>query len=256
MSRKRSPRYPSIALPEAIDGARMIYQKEHTNPMDRETAVKSMGHSSLNGASARKLASLIAFGLLEGREDNITITEDAVTILADEHSEDQSERVEALMRCLTSSQLFQDLSERYPKAPSVPNIASFLMKNGFKPDAAQLAAKTYKESVAFVEIAMGEYNQRTESGIGGSPEISDTAIDRVVTKPTMADSAPGKELAGAGDNMRQETFALDTGNVTIQWPSHMTQESFEDFSDWLDILKRKVRRSVDSGPKDQYGPEE
>lgn len=50
----------------------------------------------------------------------------------------------------------------------------------------------------------------------------------------------------AGVDMRQETFVLDTGEITIQWPSKMSQESFEDFTDWLEILKRKIRRSVEN----------
>lgn len=43
---------------------------------------------------------------------------------------------------------------------------------------------------------------------------------------------------------RQDVFSLSEGPVTIQWPADLSPESFEDLSAWLDILKRKIGRSV------------
>ena len=47
-----------------------------------------------------------------------------------------------------------------------------------------------------------------------------------------------------GGGMRQEVFALAEGDVTIQWPERLSPESLEDFTDWLRILERKVRRAA------------
>ena len=44
--------------------------------------------------------------------------------------------------------------------------------------------------------------------------------------------------------MRQEVFALTEGDVTIQWPEVLSPDSYQDFDDWLAILKRKIKRSV------------
>ena len=49
-----------------------------------------------------------------------------------------------------------------------------------------------------------------------------------------------------GANMRQETFTLSDSEILIQFPSEISEEDFEDFEDWLTILKRKVKRSVQS----------
>lgn len=45
--------------------------------------------------------------------------------------------------------------------------------------------------------------------------------------------------------MRQDVFSLVEGPVTIQWPAALSGASFEDLSGWLDILKRKIGRSID-----------
>ncbi|MDP8981612.1 MAG: hypothetical protein M3O35_13605 [Acidobacteriota bacterium] len=47
--------------------------------------------------------------------------------------------------------------------------------------------------------------------------------------------------------MLQDVFSLTEGPVTIQWPTSLSPESFEDLSAWLDILKRKIGRSVKAG---------
>ena len=36
--------------------------------------------------------------------------------------------------------------------------------------------------------------------------------------------------------MKQETFALDNGSILIQWPEELSEESYQDFVDWVDIL--------------------
>ena len=33
-------------------------------------------------------------------------------------------------------------------------------------------------------------------------------------------------------------------NQVVQWPSSLSPESLQDIEDWLDILKRKIGRSV------------
>ena len=44
--------------------------------------------------------------------------------------------------------------------------------------------------------------------------------------------------------MRQEVFSLPEGTVAIEWPGDLSPESFQDLSDWLDILKRKIGRAA------------
>lgn len=44
--------------------------------------------------------------------------------------------------------------------------------------------------------------------------------------------------------LRDDTFSLPEGNVMVRFPSSLSPESFQDLSAWLDILKRKIGRSV------------
>lgn len=49
-------------------------------------------------------------------------------------------------------------------------------------------------------------------------------------------------------NLRQDVFSLSEGAVTIQWPTPLSPESIEDLQSWLEILKRKIARSVSTTP--------
>ena len=51
---------------------------------------------------------------------------------------------------------------------------------------------------------------------------------------------PLRTVAG----MKQDTFSLDEGSVVLQWPSHMSKASYEDFKDWIELQMRKIQRSV------------
>ena len=44
---------------------------------------------------------------------------------------------------------------------------------------------------------------------------------------------------------QQDTFSLNEGDVIIRFPSKMSLDSFDDFTDWLVIQHRKIARNVD-----------
>lgn len=47
-------------------------------------------------------------------------------------------------------------------------------------------------------------------------------------------------------NVRQDVFSLTEGTVSIQWPASLSPDSYQDVIDWLEILKRKIGRSVEN----------
>ena len=50
--------------------------------------------------------------------------------------------------------------------------------------------------------------------------------------------------------MNNDVFTLDEGEVILQWPSRMSQESYDNFKEWLELITRKAKRAVattDSG---------
>jgi hypothetical protein len=72
-------------------------------------------------------------------------------------------------------------------------------------------------------------------------------------RPVRVDHPPSpKTIVGVRNEtpMRQDVFSLAEGQVMMQWPSVLSRESFEDITDWLKILERKIGRSVSEEPKE------
>jgi hypothetical protein len=44
--------------------------------------------------------------------------------------------------------------------------------------------------------------------------------------------------------MVQATFPVSGGEVVIQWPAQIKEESSEDLKDWLEVMVRRVLRAV------------
>ncbi len=56
----------------------------------------------------------------------------------------------------------------------------------------------------------------------------------------MADS--GKRDQGA--KMRQDVSSLPEGEAVIHWPNPLSEASIKELEDWLDLVKRKIKRSA------------
>ena len=44
--------------------------------------------------------------------------------------------------------------------------------------------------------------------------------------------------------MKEDVFALAEGDVVLQWPESLSQESFKDLKAWADIVLRKIEREI------------
>ena len=42
----------------------------------------------------------------------------------------------------------------------------------------------------------------------------------------------------------QDVFTLEEGEVVLLWPNRLSQESFEDFKGWIELVLRKAKRAI------------
>jgi len=161
MSRSRSPQYPSLSLPQAIDMVAKLHKANRTSVITRETAAKDMGYAGLTGRSLTVIAALAQFGLIEkaGKGD-IKVTRRTVDIL---HAVDEADRAEAIQEAAFAPNLFQQLHERFPEGvPSQNALRSYLIQQEFGDVAIGPAISAFLDTIAFAEKA-------NESGRTGSP---------------------------------------------------------------------------------------
>lgn len=215
MVKTRAPNCPSLSLAVAIEKVERVYCVEGKNTFNGEAVVKHIGYNGLNGASRRSLGALRSYGLICGRGGDLRVSDDAVVIIADAQSPDQSERQDSLRNCLKFNRVFADLVDQFGQGSTLLTLTSYLQKQyGFKPNAAKRTAKVYKDSVTLIHW-----------GQTGTDPVTSTQEN-------------------SNFNVKEERFALDQGNVILKWPERISQESFEDLTDWLLIMHRRIARDV------------
>ena len=104
------------------------------------------------------------------------------------------------------------------------------------------------------------------SGLTGSDKIVDEDPGNLAnsTESTGAKPTPPDILNGMFDNLfqkqtpartmqavqqpqpetKREVFTLAEGDVMVQWPARLSASSFQDLEDHLNLILRKVKRSV------------
>lgn len=149
MARVRSPNFPVISLPEAVERIERIYLKEQAVPAERETLAQHLGYSGMNGASLKVISALGKYGLLEEvGEKQFRVSHLAMAIM---HPADEQEKHDALREAASGPVLFQKLNAQFEgRRPSDTNLRSWLLRNGFAASAVDSVISAYSETMDLV----------------------------------------------------------------------------------------------------------
>lgn len=180
--RIRSPNYPALSLPEAVEKIHMVYRAQHTHGAPREVVVKGMGYAGLNGASATAVSALAKYGLLQREGDEWSVSERAMRIIAPHSPE---EKAAAIREAAHEPQLFNEIADKFPdRMPSEDVLRNYLVRKGFAPGALSSVISAYKETSEMVERDGGAYNMA---------HVHHEEDQKMM--PSSAPSIPGRDMA-------------------------------------------------------------
>jgi hypothetical protein len=230
MAPNRSPNYPAISLPEAVELATKLYQREGRSPVDAERAALALGYNSLSGASRTKLSGLRKFELVEDTGNGIRVSDLTMTLL---HPDSPEEKRSALLRAATAPALFRDLAE-LPGA-SNENLISRLVRQGFTEAGAKLAVAAFRKTMSLVTDEASGYDQ-------GHDE----------SEPLLA---PGSTVALRGRSGSQVSTNRGSGMriplpgglaAELRLPDPITPEAIKYVVDWLGLAPKVPDEPVES----------
>ncbi|MDW3222031.1 MAG: hypothetical protein R8G34_03975 [Paracoccaceae bacterium] len=241
--RVRSPRYPSLSLPEAEAAVKKIFDKDGMNPVDRDSAVQHIGYSSLNGASATALASLKQFGLTsDAGKRMLQVTSLALDLI---EPESDADRTDALKAAAFNPDLFASLNERFPETiPSENNLRAHLLRQEFTSAAVKVVVPAYLETCEYLsQHDVSERSGRSESAVQESPGISpqeQPAMEQNLA--TTAPRAPAIQPVVAGS--KRMIFDAIEGEVAFTYPDNLSEDSIEDLEEWFALVVKRLRRAA------------
>jgi hypothetical protein len=153
----RSPRYPIVGLKSAIERVRLVYEKDYQNKIQTLDAAKHMGFTTLNGKALGVLSALRKYGLLEGSDGSVRVSDLALKIIA--HEDGDSERAVAIAEAAKGPELFAAIEKKWPGGKvSDQALRSYLLTEKFLPDAADTAIRSYRETKELVATDAAEHS--------------------------------------------------------------------------------------------------
>jgi hypothetical protein len=252
----RSPNYPQIGLRKAIELAGVVYKAAHTAKAPASTIAAALGYNSLNGSSLGILSALKKYGLLESVGEDLRVSREGLTILVDPPS--SADRAKAILHAAFRPALFADLRKEYGDNPPKSDdfLRAFLLKRGFLMSVVDVPIKTYRDTMSMVEEAHAVLGQQTDASEIDEVLAEDVAVEAVVgtainvsapvqPTPTVSQAAPATLQGPASTDYLDDVYKLGDGRAfVLRWPASMTREEFEEFTDWISLLQRKLKRSI------------
>lgn len=239
MANARSPNYPAFGLPEGIERARKVYDREHTHKAPKEVIAKALGYQGINGKSLTVLSTLKKYGLLEEVGKDLRISADTLTILVEPIS--SLERADAIRRAAFAPVLFDEIRKTYGDTiPSDENLRSFLLRKGFLQAAVDAPIRAYRETIGLV-------NSLPKAENGGIPEEhGEPDMDTTTVQESSISSLPRNTGKGTATqtqplpNGKQVGSAIPvTANcsMTIIADGEVTQAGLERLVAYINLIK-------------------
>jgi hypothetical protein len=142
---ERSRRYPVSTVVDAIANLASVHRGVGMNGGSREALAQAIGHSTLNGASKRKIASLIQYGLIDRDGDRYRISDLGRRILI---PVTEREKEDAIAEAVRRPALFQEIGQSYDQQPLPSMLGNILAREyGLLPAVSGDVAELFKKSV-------------------------------------------------------------------------------------------------------------
>ncbi len=242
MSKVRSRNYPSMSLGAAIERARELYRKEGRARIDATSAVAAWGYKSQNGASLRVLSALRQFGLLEGGNEEIRLSETGLTlILEPEGSQDYAD---ALSRAFGQPAIFAEIVEEFGQdVPSDGALISYLVrKKNLGEPAAKMLVAAFRESLEIVSVKQ-TLSLRAEKQSNAVEQAHIIEQPNAMQNIEIRQQKPSTGLSFSWPLSTNTVLVISIeGNI----PS---RDDIEDLPALLDLAKTKIQREVDKAAR-------
>lgn len=235
---ERSAAYPSLDLEEAVRRAQSLYDGLGSGPYTREIAAKAIGYAGLNGVSARAIAALTHYGLLD-RDGNVYHPSELLIRIL--HPRDEVDKSNAVKEAIIKPKLFNALIQRYGSA-ALPSLLENILVLDYhiNNNVAKDVVKTFKKSIEFVGILKNgvllAYDIKTISG--KKADVVDQSINNKLSDNEKAEKISQEQYS---------TPPLPSGIIIIFPAKLKTSFVLGDFATELKSLEEKAQKLLKEG---------
>lgn len=241
MKKERSRAYPAIPLEEALARIESINKNLGINgQFNRESIAIGMGYTSLNGASARRVAALVHYGLLGRDKDQYYLSQLAKQYLLPVNDGDKEE---AIREAALSPTLFAEIYESF-KGQVIPKqfVNRLIQEFGIQQKAAPDVEKIFKSTVEMAGIMQS--NGILSSGTTPVAPQSDTTDSQSINHVDTQSIKNSKSLAPTN----YLSVDLPSGLVVCYSQDLASAFAFGEFAKELKALDDAVAKCTTPAP--------
>ena len=145
----RSPSYPQMGLTRCIDLVGKLYEGIHRGSVGNSEAQQIMGFAPKSGSGLAALSALKRFGLIEGRDPQLRVTDLGMKVL---EPMNERERTFALREAALRPPLFQEVHDAFGgKLPADSAIrAKLVREKAFTSAGADAFIRSYKDTIGYL----------------------------------------------------------------------------------------------------------
>jgi hypothetical protein len=247
----RSPRYPSIDLGYAVEMAQKFFDHAKRTVAPSQNVATYWGFSDSSSGWRLALAALKQYGLLESvggkKSGEVKLTDLALKILLDTR-QSSTERDEAIKQAALNPEIYKEVWLHW--GGNVPDEATFrtylTLHKDFNENSVLGFITDFKKTISFAKLTPTDKMPAADGAAGGDEENEEEEANTEV-QPRQQRRRPMQP------GTKEDVFTLDEGAVVVQYPERLSKASFEDFEDYLQLVIRKVKRSIVQDEVDDAG---
>lgn len=155
-TRERSPNYPAYTLTDSIALAQKVYDAEKRTAVPAVVIAKAIGYSTLNGKARTCIASLRQYGLIEGSDSGLRLSDTAMEIL--HQPAGSPERTLSMQTAAKNPPLIAELLASHGEASDDALRALLVTKKKFSVDGAGRFIASFRDAVRHADDIQDDYN--------------------------------------------------------------------------------------------------
>ena len=251
--RRRSPNFPAISLRKAADLAKTFFDKYKHNQLSIGLSYVHWGYKASSSLGHQVVAALRAYGLIDvhgvGSKRQVKISDLGHKIVAN-----HPDRQALLRKAALKPPLFEELWEKYRGQELPPDevITEHLLwhreEGLFNPESIATFIAAFRDTISFAELAVSDIipgnSEQSHTGIGGR-DAQEQFEERCASLPPRLPEMQTREK-----NMAIDTFTLEEGTITFQYPTSLSKESFEDLEALMKLQLKKIQRHIKTDLED------
>lgn len=245
--RDRSPKFPYIGLGKALERIETLYGKVRRYEARVADIAKDWDLSPKSSSTDRTVAALQSFGLIEdsgsGENRKIKLSELGARILADHRP---GIRDALLADAATKPTAIAEYAQRWRggRPDEAHALSQLQFEGGFTSDAAKVFLRVFDETIRFASVP-----DIDKTADNKSDRIQDDgSIHREPPEPEqIEEDEPPSKRREVKIGMKEDIFSLAEGDVSLQWPASLSEDSYQDLEDWMKLMLRKIKRNIEHG---------